>query len=760
MKFGGRVIRAIAAFFVCVVSLGAIAVSAFAAPRARPSEAAGAAGVSAKDLNQLCRELKKEPRAAYQRLSAIALGKSSGVVGMRASLALGYFDFDNGNYALALKWLERAKSDPLLRDYSLYWSAAAHHALAQDAEALAELKQLRTDVPNSVMTEQALEALGDSALAVNQPGDALEALESYARTSSTPALVFLRARAREQAGDPIEAAADYQIVYLRYATSTQASEAALKLDFLRRKLGEQLPPVPIEQRFDRADALFAAKLFSEARTEYEQILPQLSGADRERAQLRVLECVAQFGAGPSGLAELQISDPDVDTERLAALADVYRALGQEAQLVDAVETAAKRSPASQWTAAALFLAGNYFWVDLNRDRAAYFYKKVADDFPISPDAYKAQWRVAWTAVVNHDPRAADLVAEHIRRYGGSVNTPDALYWLGRLAERSGEPRLARTYYDKLVERYPQNYFESLGAARLRALGNGDRADPDVLSWIPPVPAVPALGPAIPAAAMERQARADALHSITFDASAEMELRAAYIATGEPRLLLEAAQAAVAAGHCGAAAAIVRQIYPQLESRRFEDVPREVWLAAYPIPFESSIRRWSASAGVDPMAVAGLIRQESAWEPEARSDANALGLMQVLPKTGRRMARQAKTNYATAMLLTPDYNIRLGTLYFADLRRQFGSTESALAAYNAGEDRLAFWTAGQNYPEVAAFVDSIPFTETREYVQIVMRNTEIYRKLYGAKNEPGKPRPRPPISRLGPIHSILRTCPYQ
>ena len=71
MKFGGRVIGAIAAFLVCVVSLGAIAVSAIAAPRARPSEAAGAAGVSAKDLNQLCRELKKEPRAAYQRLGAL-----------------------------------------------------------------------------------------------------------------------------------------------------------------------------------------------------------------------------------------------------------------------------------------------------------------------------------------------------------------------------------------------------------------------------------------------------------------------------------------------------------------------------------------------------------------------------------------------------------------------------------------------------------------------------------------------------------------
>ena len=714
--------------------------ASFGAPRARTVFEGSAAGGAAKELHQLCRELKKDSHAAYERLSAIALQKSSGVTGLRASLALGYFDYDKGNYAQALKWLERAKSDALLRDYSLYWSAAAHHALARDIEALAELQQLRSDFPNSVMTEQAMESIGDAALALNQPGDVLAALDSYAGTSTSPALIFLRARAREQAGDLIGASADYQIVYLRYATSTQAAEAGMKLDFLRGSVGDRVPPPPIEERFDRAAALFTAKLYSEARTEYEQILPQLSGVEHERAQLRVLECAAQFGAGPSDLAALQISDPDVDAERFAALADVYRALGQEAQLTDAVEKAAARAPASQWTATALYLAGNYFWVDLNRDRAAAYYKLLADNFPINPDAFKAQWRVAWTAVLKHDPQAADLVAEQVRRYGGSPYTPDALYWLGRLAEHAGDAGLARSYYDKLAERYPQNYFESLGAARLRALGDGDRTDPDLLSMIPPVPPVEPMGSEIPPAAAERQARADALRAIALDASAELELRAAYAATGEPRLLLEAAQAAVEAGHCGAAAAIVRQIYPQLESRRFEDVPREVWLAAYPIPFESSIRQWSASAGVDPMVVAGLIRQESAWEPEARSPANALGLMQVLPKTGRLMARQAKTRYATPLLLTPDYNIHLGTLYFADLRKQFGSSESALAAYNAGEDRLSFWMAGQNYPELAAFVDSIPFTETREYVQIVMRNAEIYRKLYGVKNEPGKTRP--------------------
>ncbi len=91
-----------------------------------------------------------------------------------------------------------------------------------------------------------------------------------------------------------------------------------------------------------------------------------------------------------------------------------------------------------------------------------------------------------------------------------------------------------------------------------------------------------------------------------------------------------------------------------------------------------------------------------------------------------------------MLVNPDYNVRLGTAYVANLVKQFGGAESALAAYNAGEDRVISWTAGQSYRETAEFVDSIPFTETRQYVQIVTRNADIYRRIYGA--QPDEPRP--------------------
>jgi soluble lytic murein transglycosylase len=126
----------------------------------------------------------------------------------------------------------------------------------------------------------------------------------------------------------------------------------------------------------------------------------------------------------------------------------------------------------------------------------------------------------------------------------------------------------------------------------------------------------------------------------------------------------------------------------------------------------------------------LIRQESTFLPDAISRAGAVGLMQVLPSTGRALARRERLPYSRHRLFNPEYNLRLGITHLAALVSSYGSIEKALAAYNAGEHRVAAWTANGDYAEPAEFVESIPFTETREYVQIVMRNAEVYRRLYG------------------------------
>ncbi len=197
------------------------------------------------------------------------------------------------------------------------------------------------------------------------------------------------------------------------------------------------------------------------------------------------------------------------------------------------------------------------------------------------------------------------------------------------------------------------------------------------------------------------------------------------------LLLDEANVAVAAGHYAEAMAVGRQLLQSAEARQIVDAPIEAWRAAYPFPFEDGIQQFAAQNHLDPMLVAGQIRQESAFNPEVVSHAGAVGLLQLEPVTARKLARTLHIGYSRARLRDPEYNLRLGTLYLAGLIAAYGTPEAALAAYDAGEDRVTMWTAGQTYQETAEFVESIPFTETREYVQVVLRNAELYRKIYSA-----------------------------
>ena len=129
-------------------------------------------------------------------------------------------------------------------------------------------------------------------------------------------------------------------------------------------------------------------------------------------------------------------------------------------------------------------------------------------------------------------------------------------------------------------------------------------------------------------------------------------------------------------------------------------------------------------------VASLIRQETEFNPGAVSNKSAYGLMQLLPTVGRSMAKEEGIHhFQTHDLLNPATNILLGTHYLKQTLDKFGGQpEYAFAAYNAGDDRVTDWQSIGNYHGIDEFVESIPFTETREYVQAILRNEQIYREL--------------------------------
>jgi soluble lytic murein transglycosylase len=688
-----------------------------------------------RELSSLARALHNATPGAYEKLSAFA-GKNGGNVwSARAALALGYDDYNKNRAQQSLAWLAKAKSDTLLGDYVLYWTAQTQRLLKQNAEAFTALQAIGRDYPNTAMKEQFLEALAPAAIEAGHPQAAIEELEAYPATSVHPALLLLRAQAYKAARQSARAAKDYQLLYYKNPLSDEGKTAATALPQLKSTLGREYPVPSVELQVERAQIFYNQHKWKDARAEFEKLAASLKDpAHRQHAQLRAAEARVQLKGSPTLVSSLAISDPEVDAERMFVYSQFERSAKKESEMLTAAEQLVQKYPTSKWSEEALMMVGNYYWVELDRTKAVSYYQRVLDGFPEGKYAFFCEWRAAWIAYLDRQPYADDKLTAFVRKYPSSADAPDALYWLGRNAERSGNPGHARAYFRADVDRFPQTYFGHAAAVRLDKMAPGDEDPSDFLATIPPAPALRPFDEPIPAAAQDRWVRAQALRIIAFDASAELELKSAFYATGSPRLLFEAAQAAFDQGHFATGMAYGRLIVPNFDARKFSEVPVNVWKTLYPLPYETSLRREAARNNFDPMIAAGLIRQESTFQADAVSHANAIGLMQVLPKTGKRLAKQLNVRYVKTKLFDPEYNLELGMLYIADLQRATGAPEYALAAFNAGEDRIAAWRAERNYEEIAELVESIPFTETRDYVQIVLRNAEVYRRIYG----PGEP----------------------
>ena len=163
----------------------------------------------------------------------------------------------------------------------------------------------------------------------------------------------------------------------------------------------------------------------------------------------------------------------------------------------------------------------------------------------------------------------------------------------------------------------------------------------------------------------------------------------------------------------------------------EEMGREEWEIFYPLAHWNEIKHWAKQRNLDQYQVAGLIRQESVFNPRARSHANAFGLMQLLVPTARSMARKYVSTTASVTsdsLFYAPLNIELGTAYMRDQFDKFGRIEYVAVAYNAGPGRVNPWRASLPI-EIDEFVENIPFRETKGYVQGVIRNTAQYRRLY-------------------------------
>jgi soluble lytic murein transglycosylase len=226
-------------------------------------------------------------------------------------------------------------------------------------------------------------------------------------------------------------------------------------------------------------------------------------------------------------------------------------------------------------------------------------------------------------------------------------------------------------------------------------------------------------------------RARLLAAAGFEDLAEGELRFGGRHDGQPHLL--AMELARTASSAYVGLRYMKSFAPDYLSTPFDQMPRRFWELLFPMPYRTDLVRNARLQNLDPYIVAALIRQESEFNPKALSHKNAYGLTQLIPATGRQMARRnGVRRFRTSMLFQPATNLKLGTGYLRSMLDEWGGKwEQTLASYNAGKTHVEEWVTWNSFQEPAEFVETIPFTETREYVQAVLRNAAIYRRLYEA-----------------------------
>ena len=717
-----------------------------AAITAAPAAALTALGAVSPTLHRLA--LHAANRRGWNALRRYARSASGSEARGLAYFTLGYREYEARLYEPAAETLLRStQTGCSLADFAEYYEAVTDRLLNRDSNAIAVLEDFSSRYPSSTLQQQAADLLGELLIQEGHPQRALQTLTAEPQALRRPSALLLLAKAYAEAQNPRKAAQLNEQIFYEYPTAPEAREAEAALMNLRVRLGSQFPEVSDETKTGRAAAFFNHSDVRDALAEYDNLLlNEPSSPFRVEWQLGRARCLLRLDRYSEAVEALKTplrGNPEEEAQRLALLVYADNRAEDEPAMLQALDELYKSAPHSPFYAQALAFAGGYFARHGFWQTAAQYYQPLAQNFPGNSYAQEASWRVAWYAVLaGKMAQAQTALMTYLKNYPSGPRVPAALYWLAWIKEREGSPASAAAIAGVLVRRFTNSYYGIKSQRFLAKVARGDSAGdnaaasssdsapsalpvtlpslpPPALKPCEPTPAEPLLTPPATLAALDLKPLVNQyVHAI---AGSQLD---------DPQFFLALAKFHLAEGNASAALFSAKRAVPDYEDYSFDALPKRAWDFLYPRSYWPIVRRYARAYHLDPYLVMGLIRQESAFNPRATSVAEARGLMQMMPQTIERGVRgRWRRRMMVRWLYSPGYNIRVSCRYLHDLFLMFGGNQAeALAAYNAGDTRVKQWLTNGNLQDPAMFPESIPFIDTRAYVESILRDAVIYRAL--------------------------------
>lgn len=625
-------------------------------------------------------------------------------------------------------------------DYALWMRANALEKAGRGDEARLAYEQVAREHPDSLRAREATVRMGNLLMQSGSAGSVPDAVRGFADKDDGGALL-LTAKAYEQSGDSTRALGAYRRIYFFAPSSAEATEAAAAMT----RLNSPTVAAIAEEASARADRLFDGKRFKDASDAYADSFTRFPATATPTALMRrglALSFQKRTPEAVSALNQVPTSAGEIRAQSMYYIVQTYANARQWDGARTTLDSMRAAFPQSAWTPRAYILAGN-----AARDANAgafetQFFRTAISAFPQAVEVAQAQFELAWMV---HDSKnyqeSSRLLTEHLAYYANrnKDNRGRAGYWAARDSERAGKLAEARAIYEGMQARYDANWYGYLAKQRLDEMnragqGRGGSFAPNSLigQAVANLKTVTIAEESAGQAELARVNKGDQLAIVGIDDWAFDELNAAgKTAPTSPRINLSLARIYRGRNDNVQAFNMLKRSYPDYAQMKVEEMSQAEWDVFYPLAYWEHIDLWSKNRGLDPYQVAGMIRQESVFNPRAKSGANAFGLMQLLVPTARFTAKKygVDSPITVESLYQPALNIQLGTAYFKEQLDKFGKLEYVAIAYNAGPGRVPQWRASLPLA-MDEFAEAIPFKETRAYVQGIIRNWLQYRRLYG------------------------------
>lgn len=686
--------------------------------------AAGRAAHAQADLDAAVRLVHRSGCArGLADLSSLSAG--GGLEAQRAAYLAGWCLTRQERHAEAAAAFQTAAAHPTLRPHALVATAEALVKAGRAGEAAAVLRDegaalIKRDAAGTAghgtppvggtLRARALDALGRAELALGRPGPAVAALKAAAESGpGGPGLWMRLAEAALAASQrPVARRA---LAYAAWAFPGDPLERPAR-EALARLLGRPVKPadIPAEIRLERGRRLQQNGEWEHAVTELRAVTaaaPASPMAGEAWYRLGELSLAADLRASHAAFRRAAALGWNVPQAHYWA-AVTARRLGRVAEAQEARAALMRVAPSSRWAARAWLEAGLRAEDGGRTVEAAAHYRRAAVAAPESHEAAEARWRLGWMSLGAGRWREAEArFREAAQAAPSRGEAARAWYWAARASESRGDPAAGLALLRMVAEQYPLAFY-------------GQRARQRLGMPAPVLPSAPAHAAPrdAPGPAHEELARlgldaeaADAADDLVADLPADRR------EAGLVRFLAEVHNR-LGAFH--------RSVAYAEEALRAGLRDEGTWRLAYPKAFWTEVRAAAQAAGVDPLLLLALVREESRYDPAVISPARAVGLAQLLVPTARAIT--STRSLTVRDLKDPALNLRLGARYLRlQVNRFNGDLRLALAAYNAGPTAARRWVGLDADPD--AIIEKIGYAETRAYVRRVLGSYGIYRLLW-------------------------------